>query len=477
MKKFISFVLAFSLILCAYPMGAFVLAEGEFLIKNAEFLDSSNVKINTMDSQNLSKSDLSLSASVDYGEYVPVTEGWTLKNNVLTFENPLEEGTMLLIEGNGNAKGTVTATFGKKLFPSVLLFNDSRVTYFGNTSKQENVAYLNEAESSLEFVFSGSGFSVYGPIGNTFGSFDVYVDGILADSVDCYAAQQTAETELYHSNKLPFALHRVTVMKNRKQNENVTDSNAVVGFTKATIETVREHSGESLSLNGQWNIIKGGTTETANAELSGYNFASAEPILVPGNIWEAYPGYTGTVWYGKIFNDFLESDDSERVYLRFEAVQYSCDVYLNGVKLGSHTGSEIPFEFDVTDVVIPGKDNFLSVAVTNCTGMLLASTNTSTAAFWDCGGIWQEVSLNVRKCAYISDIYAVSDWQTGDVDLQINDNNNSSQETTSHNRPLVETEEDEYAETYTPEFQSTNVNWDGPDGYTIVYNKDFIPGG
>lgn len=100
----------------------------------------------------------------------------------------------------------------------------------------------------------------------------------------------------------------------------------------------------------------------------GFDFENAEPILVPGNIWEAFPGYNGVSWYGKVFNDYLVSEENERMYLRFEAVQYSCDVYLNGEKLGSHIGSEVPFEYDVTDIIRPNEENFIAVAVSNGKG-------------------------------------------------------------------------------------------------------------
>ena len=44
-------------------------------------------------------------------------------------------------------------------------------------------------------------------------------------------------------------------------------------------------------------------------------------------------------------------------------------------------------------------------------------------AFWDAGGIWQEVNLHVRPEAYIENVYAVNDYYTGDVELRITVNN------------------------------------------------------
>ena len=49
--------------------------------------------------------------------------------------------------------------------------------------------------------------------------------------------------------------------------------------------------------------------------------------------------------------------------LVFEGVDYKCHVYLNGVKLGEHTGALTSFAFEVGDLLVPEKTNFLRVLV------------------------------------------------------------------------------------------------------------------
>lgn len=53
----------------------------------------------------------------------------------------------------------------------------------------------------------------------------------------------------------------------------------------------------------------------------------------------------------------------KRVLLHFGAVDWKADVWVNGVKVGHHTGGFTPFSFDVTDALSNRKDNSLVVKV------------------------------------------------------------------------------------------------------------------
>lgn len=56
--------------------------------------------------------------------------------------------------------------------------------------------------------------------------------------------------------------------------------------------------------------------------------------------------------------------EGQRTVLRFGAVTHGAEVWLNGVKLGSHQGGFLPFEFEVGRYLVSG-ENLLSVAVDN----------------------------------------------------------------------------------------------------------------
>jgi beta-galactosidase/beta-glucuronidase len=48
--------------------------------------------------------------------------------------------------------------------------------------------------------------------------------------------------------------------------------------------------------------------------------------------------------------------------LKFWAIDYMADVWLNDQYLGRHENGETPFDFDVTDVIKPGGVNRLAGA-------------------------------------------------------------------------------------------------------------------
>ncbi len=71
--------------------------------------------------------------------------------------------------------------------------------------------------------------------------------------------------------------------------------------------------------------------------------------------------YLGTAWYQTRF-DKPHGQRDQRIFFRFNSVNYLADVWLNGAKLGSHEGGHLPFNFEITDHLKPEK-NLLVVRV------------------------------------------------------------------------------------------------------------------
>jgi beta-mannosidase len=69
-------------------------------------------------------------------------------------------------------------------------------------------------------------------------------------------------------------------------------------------------------------------------------------------------------WYTKRF-ETPHGAAGREVRLLFDGVDYFADVWLNGVKLGSHEGAYTQFEFDVTDRLSKSGTNYLAVRVTS----------------------------------------------------------------------------------------------------------------
>ena len=137
-------------------------------------------------------------------------------------------------------------------------------------------------------------------------------------------------------------------------------------------------------------------------ELVEYNFDTSPSLQVPGDWSSQRPEllyYEGTVWLKRSF-DHSVSASANRTFVHFGAVNQRADVYLNGVKLGSHEGGFTPFNFEVTRLLKP-KGNFLVVKADNtrrADGVPTTSTN-----WWNYGGITRDVALIEEPAVLLQD--------------------------------------------------------------------------
>ena len=81
---------------------------------------------------------------------------------------------------------------------------------------------------------------------------------------------------------------------------------------------------------------------------------AAKSTTVPWIIQEAFPGYHGVAWYWRTFDAPVHPDPQGRYLLRFWAVDYLAEVWVNNVQVGGHEGGETPFVLDVTSAIQPG---------------------------------------------------------------------------------------------------------------------------
>lgn len=167
----------------------------------------------------------------------------------------------------------------------------------------------------------------------------------------------------------------------------------------------------------------------------------AQKTKVPWIIQDVFPAYHGVAWY---WRDFVAPDNpypGGRTLVRFWAVDYKADVWLNGVSVGEHEGGETPFTLDVTEAVRPGEVNRLAVRVLNPThepidGIVLNETPHRNkvipyhaGASFNHGGIVDSVELLVVPAVRIEDVFARPDVATGQIRLQVTVRNSAPQET------------------------------------------------
>lgn len=151
----------------------------------------------------------------------------------------------------------------------------------------------------------------------------------------------------------------------------------------------------------------------------------AKRATVPKISQFALPGYHGVMWYWRDVSFPARPESRSRYFLRFWAVFYKADVYVNGHWVGEHEGGENPFTIDVTDAARPGQRNLIAVRVLDPTnkaidGIVLDHVPHRTFGgkyIPTPGGIIDSVELLVRPAVYVADLWVRPDWKTGRVEI------------------------------------------------------------
>ena len=189
---------------------------------------------------------------------------------------------------------------------------------------------------------------------------------------------------------------------------------------------------QTISLNGNsWRIA----TDSSNIGRQKEWFktpplSGSKQTLVPWVIQDIFHNYHGVAWYWHEFETPKNLHSGGRYLLKFSAVDYLAEVWLNGNPVGIHEGSETPFDFDITSLINPDKKNRLVVRVLNPTykpidGIALKDTPSgakqypfSGNAAYNSGGIIGNVELQLVPSVRICDLNVVPDWKTGKVKIQ-----------------------------------------------------------
>lgn len=169
------------------------------------------------------------------------------------------------------------------------------------------------------------------------------------------------------------------------------------------------------NLNGLWEYaIVPGKLGAAPANYEGQ-------LLVPFAVESALSGVGRTVgkdsslWYRRTVT-LDKKLRKQRVRLHFGAVDWQCDVYVNGRKAGSHEGGYDPFSIDITPYLVKGADQELVVGVWDPTDEGPQPNGKQVVkprGIWytPVTGIWQTVWLEG-----VPETYIVATKHTPDID-------------------------------------------------------------
>jgi beta-galactosidase/beta-glucuronidase len=173
---------------------------------------------------------------------------------------------------------------------------------------------------------------------------------------------------------------------------------------------------EWKSLNGLWEYAITPVTDVIPKEFQG-------KILVPFAVESALSGVKRTVgvdsvlWYRTKFT-VPPAMKGKNILLHFGAVDWAADIYINGIKIGSHQGGYDPFNFDITASLKGGGQYLLELRVADPTDrgpQPRGKQVRNPRGIWytSVTGIWQTVWLEGVPKTFIS-----STRQTPDIDKQ-----------------------------------------------------------
>ena len=206
-------------------------------------------------------------------------------------------------------------------------------------------------------------------------------------------------------------------------------------MTKPSRDTIA-----AQSLNGTWTLaLDPENRGRQHAWFDGQPAVEVREAPVPGSIQQAFPRQHGVAWYWRSFVPARPVEPGERALLRFHAVDYQAEVWLNGRSLGGHEGGETSFVLDATAALAAG-ENMLAVRVLNPTtipieGIVLDQTphrnkymddDFRVGAGKNYGGIVQSVEFLVVPALRVEDVFARPNLVSGTIDLTITVSNDDS---------------------------------------------------
>lgn len=183
-----------------------------------------------------------------------------------------------------------------------------------------------------------------------------------------------------------------------------------------------------INLNGRWDYaVTSDQQQTIPENWDG-------KILVPFSLESSLSGVQKrldpdeALWYSRVVE--LGAMKSGRWLLNFEAVDYECQVFVNGQLVGSHKGGNVPISVDISGAAKAG-NNVIQVRVEDDTEayQLRGKQVLWPGGIWytQVSGIWQTVWLEHVPETYLVDLKMTSDYETGQVRLipELNGNKDS----------------------------------------------------
>ena len=189
-----------------------------------------------------------------------------------------------------------------------------------------------------------------------------------------------------------------------------------------------------VSLGGDWRFRLSPSVGEAPDDLKDPDTSAWDTISVPGH-WQlagyGAAAYTNVVYPFPLEPPYVPSDnptgdyvrtvtvpadwDGARVVLRFEGVDSRFAVFVDGNPVGWSSGSRLPSEFDLTDLVAPGKEIKVAVRVHQWS----AGSYVEDQDMWWLSGIFREVNLLALRPNAPTDVFVHATYADGAGTLKV----------------------------------------------------------
>jgi len=230
--------------------------------------------------------------------------------------------------------------------------------------------------------------------------------------------------------------------------------------TENWVKPVEKPYRQEICLNGTWQFqpvnlpqnFKEGIDPTPNlADAKSANWEKT-PIRIPspwnvnsfadkdgiGGDFRTFPSYPASWeqvkmgWLRKTMT-IPAAWKGQRVILHFEALAGDARILMNGKEVGQHFGIFLPFDVDVTEAVVFGKENELTIGVRKASLFDKRSDfgrrTYQAGSFWGqhIAGIWQDVYLLALPEIRITDVYVKSLLDQNKLEAEVTLINNTAQ--------------------------------------------------
>jgi beta-galactosidase/beta-glucuronidase len=177
-----------------------------------------------------------------------------------------------------------------------------------------------------------------------------------------------------------------------------------------------------INLNGEWSYTFdfGESGMNAGRELfnsTGFDGKITVPFCPESELsGVGHKDFIPAIWYHRTIQT-PETWDGKRILLHFGAVDYECEVFVDGVSVGTHFGGTVSFTFDITKCVRAGRAHNVVVRVKDETrganqpgGKQCTNFKSAGCSYTRTTGIWQTVWLEAVDTCGLKDIHVIPDF-------------------------------------------------------------------